>query len=133
MTYNAIKLPVRDFMECEIDATDCGHEDFYDFVFENLKGKIKNKVIKIIVKVDKRFNPKPIYDFLREEEAFHFLPIVWDVNRNHRVVKLTKVNQMNDIEIVDKSLQKLSYDKRMIGNISKFCKGVINESTKSQS
>lgn len=126
--FDKIKLPVREFIEFDIDATDCEHDEFYNFVYSNLSGKIKNAIVKLRIKVNSRFNPKPIYDFLRKENVFHFVPIIWDKARKDRSMKIKNIGTLNDVEIIEKRLDDIStFDKDFKAKALVFCKDIVDE------
>lgn len=125
--FEKIQLPVRDFLEFYIDATESSHDEFYDFIFENLQGQVKDKIIKIKIKVNERFNAKPIYDFLRKEESFHFLPVIWEKGRKERTFKIKDSTKMNNTQILKERLKSLNIDKKFEKKIFTFCEEIIKD------
>lgn len=126
--YRAVGLPVREFIDLEIDARDCDHESFYEFVVNNLKDKIKDKIIKLTISVNKKFNPKPIYDFFRKEGVFHYLPIVWKKVRLEREQKIKKVASLSDEKIIKERLALFEeLDNRFKKKVFNYCIDVIKK------
>jgi len=128
VSYEKMKLPVREFMDCEVNALDCDAEDFYEYIFENLKGHVKDKIVKLKIRVNNRFGPKPIYDFLRSEGVFHFVPIIWDKVRKTKTQKIKNPHRLTDTQIVAARLDSMSkHDDEFKNRVYEMCEQVINE------
>jgi len=133
LTLNKIKLSAREFKEYTLDIRDKAlttNEEIYDLIKSNLKGDITDKVVKLNIVSTRRFNPKPIYEFLRNEKVFHYVPISWSIINDKKDVKINNISTSNDDSIIKQYLETLKLDSNRQNNMYKFIKEIIDESTK---
>lgn len=108
---NKVEIPSREYVQIDVDATEAGLEEVLNLLKENFEDKLKDKTVKVRIKTFTRFNPKPIYEFLRSQEVFHYVPIHWDVVQSDRKLKLSATSDMNDVEVVKEYLESVKIDK----------------------
>lgn len=125
------QLPERKFTQIELDATGSSVEDTIIQLKEKISELggasecIKDCIVKLKVKCRKRFNPKILYDILKDDGVFHFTPIDWKIIRDDVIRKLDK-NAKNDIEIVESYFKKHK-EKDENGEIQKYVNDKIRE------
>lgn len=124
-TYEKISLPIRKFIEFEIDATKYENEELYNCIVDQLKGKVKDKIVKIKIKCLNRFNPKLIYEFLRNENVFYYVPIQWDIIREKKDNRIENINFKSDVDIIKEFLKTTFMFKKFKDDVLNFCKDIV--------
>ncbi len=110
-------IPSREFAEIEMDCDDASLEDVLSTLKENFEGELTDKIVKIKLTTKHRFNPKPIYEFLREEKVFHYVPIQWNVIQVDRKLKIEATSEMKDDELVSAYLKSSKVEKSWVPKI----------------
>jgi DNA repair protein SbcD/Mre11 len=127
LSYKKVQLNAREFIEYEIDAEGLESTEIYELVYNNLRGQITGKIIKIRLKCYNRFNPKPIYEFLREQKAFHFMPISWNIVNSKKDIKFKDFNTSSNLEIVKQYLDSLTLEQNRHDKMYNFITDTIKE------
>ena len=115
-----LTVPTREFLEIEVDAQDAELEDVIKVLEKNFDGQLKEKIIKVRIVTRRRFNPKPIYDFLRRQEVFHYVPIHWDFVQPDKIKKIVASVDMKDKEVVKAYLDKTKVEENLADRILKL-------------
>lgn len=127
-----IKLSAREFAEFNLDIRDeclSTNDEIYTLIESNLRGQITDKVVKLNIISGRRFNPKPIYEFLRNEKTFHYVPISWHIISDKSEATVENISTSDDNSIIQQYLNSLKLDENRRDNMFKFIKEVIDEST----
>lgn len=125
--YDAIEIPSRSFVDIDLDAIDSELSDVLDILENNFKGRLKDTMVKVRIKTYQRFNPKPIYDFLRQQEVFHYLPIHWNLIQSTNKAQMTIDNMMQDSEIIETYLKKCKLDETWYNRIMNIHKEIEDD------
>lgn len=121
-----VQVPEREFIEYKLDCTDMDAEETLEEIKKNVNG-IRGKVVKVRIKARKRINPKLIYEYLREGEAFHYTPIEWDIEQENTDRKLEVQTGMTDQDVVQEYLEKEPYKDNYKEELSGYINGVIEK------
>lgn len=117
---NKIEIPNRDFVEIIIDAKEADSTNIEDFVLQKIiKMNLENKFLKIIVQCYKSFNCRKIYEYLKSQNIFHYLPIKFDKVRVVEETRFQYKQGMSSVEIVKKFLEKQKLKKDFKNNVFK--------------
>jgi len=109
-----VSVPERRFLQFDVkvpekDENICTSEELLEHVKNEVKD-IKDAIVKVRVFTKKRVDPKPIYKWLRDEGAFHYVPIEWKITRDYVASKLQVVDGMSDVDIVKNYLDEKEVD-----------------------
>ncbi len=104
-----IQVPERIFEQFNIELIDGSPEE----ILEEIKStvvNVKEKVVKIKITTRTRFNPKLIYDYLREQDTFHYVPVQWNIVTDDSKTTLKVEDGISDKDIVREYIKSCKLD-----------------------
>jgi len=123
-----IKIPNRDFIDIEVDATEADQSGIDHFVLHKLKKMdLDGKFLKITIKCYQNFNPKPIYDYLKSKEIFHYMPIKFEKVKVKEEARLEYKPGMTSEQIVKRFLDKQEMKKAFKTEVLNEAREIIKE------
>ena len=127
LKYEVIEIPSRSFIDIDLDAIDSELSDVLKILRDNFEGKLEDAMVKVRIKTYHRFNPKPIYDFLRQQKVFHYLPIHWNLVQSNNKLDMTIDESMYDSDVVETYLKKCKLDEDWYNRIMDIHKEIEDD------
>ena len=127
MSIEKVEIPSREYVQIDIDALDAALSDVLEILKDNFTDKLEDTAVKVRIKTYQRFNPKPIYEFLRSQKVFHFVPVHWDVVQSDREMKLSVTSSTSDIDVVTQYLDNTKVDKSWIPKLKDLHQELMHE------
>ena len=125
--YNSIEIPSRSFMDIELDATESDLSEVLATLKDNFDGKLEDTMVKVRLRTHQRFNPKPIYDFLREQKVFHYLPIHWNIVQADRKLRVSIDDTLSDLDVVKNYVNSCNIENNWLPKIIDIHKEIEDE------
>lgn len=118
--YKKYSVPERKFVEFELDATGKTVEEFIEEDLKSTVVGIKDAIVKLKVTTEKRFTPRLVYEYLRDQKVFHYAPIEWKITETDKTSALEVKSGMTDADVVNSFLDKQELKPVFRNSVSKY-------------